>query len=285
LRFTKDKLRADPGTGSTALSYQEWNIGIPPTRPDGVALIPQWLAKCRELYPRCKSYLDPSADKLPLLPTRVVDVGNEEGTEQPVLFESKGYRSEYLTLSHCWGGSNILSTTSNNIKSFKKCVPFANVCKTLQDAITVTRRLGFRYLWIDSLCIIQDSAEDWHKESSRMADIYFHCALALSGLDSPNRNSGLLYERRPLEEDFAKLNYYNEEGMLDGHVLVSRDHDSLYSLAKFSELSQSRHSLEQRGWTLQEQVLSSRSVLFGKDQLHWECRVGNGMSVKVLLTS
>ena len=73
--------------------------------------------------------------------------------------------------------------------------------------------------------------------------------------------------------------------MLDGHVLVSRDHDSLYSLAKFSELSQSRHSLEQRGWTLQEQVLSSRSVLFGKDQLHWECRVGNGMSVKVLLTS
>ena len=103
--------------------------------------------------------------------------GQKDGVLEPHLVESNGQQGSYLTLSHCWGGANILKTDSSCLESFKQCIPFQALCKNFQDAVIITRTLGFKYLWIDSLCIIQDSPEDWNRESAQMWAICFYTIL------------------------------------------------------------------------------------------------------------
>jgi len=180
------------------------------------------------------------------------------------LLESEGKRGQYLTLSHRWGDANILRTTSRTLERFKNRIPIETLCQNFQDAMTVTRRLGFRYLWIDSLCIIQDSEEDWNRESRRMADIYLYSTLTISASDALDGNAGFLYRRNPLQDEFAKIPYINRDGVVDGHYYIAPKLRSIFDTEPFP--------LNRRGWTLQESILARRTVLFGKDQLHWECQ-------------
>lgn len=117
-----------------------------------------------------------SADGCPLveeheLPTRVIDVG-DGGARVPVLIEGKGKRARYCTLSYCWGGISNVTTTSSTIHAHSQGIPLAAAPATVRDAIVAAQSLGFRYIWIDSLCIIQDDPQDWMREAEKMADIY-----------------------------------------------------------------------------------------------------------------
>lgn len=81
--------------------------------------------------------------------------------------------SEYITLTHCWGeGGAQLKTTKASLSRFEHRIPDKMLCKTYKDAIALTHALGISFLWIDSLCIIQDDAADWEAESGNMASIY-----------------------------------------------------------------------------------------------------------------
>jgi len=86
----------------------------------------------------------------------------------------------YFTLSHCWGTIDILKLTRENIDDMQREIRETELCQTFRDAINVTRMLGFSYIWIDSLCIIQDDVEDWRKEASRMSDVYGGSTLNLA---------------------------------------------------------------------------------------------------------
>lgn len=88
------------------------------------------------------------------------------------LIESLNLKSSlaYATLSHCWGTLEFLRLTQETLNSFKISIPFEDLPKTFQDAITITQQLGIGYLWIDSLCIIQDSPKDWKKEASLICE-------------------------------------------------------------------------------------------------------------------
>jgi hypothetical protein len=81
-----------------------------------------------------------------------------------------------------------------------------------QDAVLVTRRLNIKYLWIDSLCIIQDSIEDWAREAARMGDIYRHAFLTLFALDSKDCHEGILVERSPGNPSDAG-NHHDDENI------------------------------------------------------------------------
>lgn len=110
------------------------------------------------------------------LPTRLVDVGVADGSEDPKLVVPlNGQKGEYLALSHCWGPSTVkerLLTKEATLKTRMKSIPISSMPANFHDATIITRRLGYRYLWIDSLCIIQDSKSDWETESSNMGNIY-----------------------------------------------------------------------------------------------------------------
>lgn len=129
----------------------------------------------------------------------------------------------------------------------------------------MTRQLGFQYLWIDSLCIVQDSAEDWQCESSRMATIYASSMLTLSASVSTSDDVGFLHARS-LEGQQSVSLPYRLNGETQGSYFLSNR-----SPSDFDD-DATMGALNKRAWTLQERFLSRRSLFFGRDQHHWECQ-------------
>jgi hypothetical protein len=131
-------------------------------------LMKKWLYVCQNSHTKCEQ--NKPLDRQ--LPTRLIEVGDTDMDLR--LCETLGLpqESQYLTLSHCWGGKVFTTLTRENVEQFLSHIPTKSLSKTFRDAIEVTRRLGFKYLWIDSLCIIQGDEVDWTKEASRMEFVY-----------------------------------------------------------------------------------------------------------------
>ncbi|KAH8645875.1 heterokaryon incompatibility protein-domain-containing protein, partial [Tricladium varicosporioides] len=167
-------------------------------------------------------------------------------------------------LTYCWGNAKITKTTTRNISEYKQEIKFGSLSKVFQDAIIVTRKLGFRYIWIDALCIIQDSKDDWEKEAALMTEVYSNAAITLSAAVSVSGCEGLFSPRRPLNS--ARLMFKGTNGAPDGFCSFTA-----VSAKTFGD-DVLKGALSVRGWTLQERLLSRRIIHFGRDQLHWECQ-------------
>src|SRR5438034_75540 len=113
------------------------------------------------------------------LPSRVIDVGPADASRAPFLLESSSQRGLYVALSYRWGDFDSFKTQMHNISGYRTRIPINGLSKTIQDAISFTRMLHIQYLWVDALCIIQDSEQDWNLQASKMADIYRNSLLTL----------------------------------------------------------------------------------------------------------
>uniref|UniRef100_A0A0D2YJ06 Heterokaryon incompatibility domain-containing protein n=1 Tax=Fusarium oxysporum (strain Fo5176) TaxID=660025 RepID=A0A0D2YJ06_FUSOF len=124
-------------------------------------------------------------------PTRLLDLGDPKSTNTSRLIEAaKNLPSgPYLTVSHCWGKSKHICATTNNLQNLYTGVH--SLIKTFQDAMTATRNLGFRYLWIDSVCIVQDDEEDWAREATLMYKVYANAECNLAAAASRDSSGGL----------------------------------------------------------------------------------------------
>jgi hypothetical protein len=91
---------------------------------------------------------------------RVIDVGLD-GSAPKLVVTLDGQTGSYICLSHCWGSSQLLTTTTMTLNERWYEIEWRKLPKTFQNAITVSRQLGIRFLWIDSLCILQDDTDDW----------------------------------------------------------------------------------------------------------------------------
>ncbi|KUJ18647.1 HET-domain-containing protein, partial [Mollisia scopiformis] len=112
-----------------------------------------------------------------VLPSRVLDLEWGQSTSLSLeadvrLIETRGENGEYATLSYCWGSYRGCITEQASYKDRSECIKFADLPKLFQEAVYVTRKLRIKYLWIDGLCIIQDSDADWQKEAAKMGEIY-----------------------------------------------------------------------------------------------------------------
>jgi hypothetical protein len=140
---------------------------------------------------------------------------------------------------------------------------------TFRDAILFTRGLGYRYLWIDSLCIIQNSHEDWVIESSHMQDYYKHAVLTISADLAEGDRAGFLETARPISFSPIKIPFRDRSTRTNGFVYI-RDtyssHIEIFQAPPFID------PLNKRAWTLQESVLSPRLLRFTTEQLEWECQ-------------
>lgn len=134
----------------------------------------QWLEKCRSNHRDCNWKSDN------ILPLRVIDIGSGVDSTDPRLLVTTGQRGEWVALSHCWGTYPPLTTTVSTLKLHEEGIPTASLPPTFRDAMILSRELGFRYLWIDSMCIIQDSYEDWISESSKMTEVYSGASIVIS---------------------------------------------------------------------------------------------------------
>lgn len=133
--------------------------------------------------------------------------------------------------------------------------------KTFRDAVLITRSLGFAYLWIDSLCIIQDDPKDWETESSRMADVYGRSTLTIAASSSKNSSIGCFFPREPIPS--IALNYPSESPLARS-IYIRKP------LPIFQD-AVNQGPLNRRAWTFQERWLSRRILHYCQDQLHWEC--------------
>jgi hypothetical protein len=139
-----------------------------------------------------------------------------------------------------------------------------DLCKTFKDALFITRALGFNYIWIDSLCIIQDDPDDWRKEASKMCGVYRGSTLTLAASSAPDGSRGCLYNRSP--ETLRRIQRYSVQIPVNG---TSKMYDLLDP--NLREENVQKGPLSTRGWVLQERVLSPRTLHFTEVQLYWEC--------------
>lgn len=98
------------------------------------------------------------------------------------LIESEGRKGQYLALSHCWGApdKSPLRTTLETYQAHRKGIPFSDLSKTFQDTVQLAQGLDIKYVWIDSLCIIQGNSRDWHSEAGKMKDVYSNATLVVA---------------------------------------------------------------------------------------------------------
>jgi len=125
------------------------------------------------------------------LPKRVIDIGQSSGNSALRLYETKGESERYICLSHCWGDFQPICTTTANINDYKKSISWKSLPKTFQDTVDLARFLNVRYLWIDSLCIIQDDLKDWEREAAEMANIYSKSYLTIAATAAFDCSQGL----------------------------------------------------------------------------------------------
>ncbi|KAM0426544.1 hypothetical protein ACHAPT_008236 [Fusarium lateritium] len=232
-----------------------------------IAKAQNWISKCRKEH---GSSCGAHKGDLPL-PTRVIDVGasGNDGNNSPKLFISQGAKGDYIALSHCWGGpiATVLQTT--NINGFCQALPYEQLPLNFKDAINITRRLGVRYIWIDSLCIMQDSSDDWTIESTKMAAVYENAVVTIAALCSPGSSHGILPR--------TSLNLPNSPTTV--HISGPGGADLTLQAYKQDEDEDLRDlfdnaPLTSRGWCFQESVLSRRVLYYGTKQIYWECGEG-----------
>lgn len=205
-----------------------------------------------------------------ILPYRVLDIGDRENPRKIFLSVGEDRIGSYAALSYCWGKSERQRkylTTDENLKQRQEAVDISTFPKTFTDAIVVCRHLGIRFLWIDSLCIVQGNESDWQTQSERMGDIYSNATLTISAAVGEDSHSGLFVDRDPRKTYPCTLNlqYPNEDGVIGkGAFLACRDLD--WPEAAY---------LDTRGWTFQEKYLSPRNISFFKTEMYWTCASSN----------
>lgn len=113
-----------------------------------------------------------------------MDVWPPDGSKQPLLVTTtEGQTGKYIALSYCWGKRPFFTLRSSNLEQLKQSIPLICLPQTVYDAITLAKRLDVRYIWVDSLCIIQGqdhkAIRDWEREWQRM-DKVFQCLFSRS---------------------------------------------------------------------------------------------------------
>lgn len=224
-----------------------------------------WLEDCCTLHKNCPGKATVK------LPTRVIDVGTLDELQGPRLFLSEDIEASYVALSHCWGGVVSQMLMTDTLETFKDVIPLSSLPANFQDAISITRHLGIQYLWIDTLCIIQDSKDDWEAESKKMGSIYRNALVTISAATACRSTDGILRcspgSKTSRGAIPLKISTDNKSHDTVQVSLKDEEEESLGSLFSTSPLNK-------RGWTLQERVLSPRVLYYGKRQIYWQCRQG-----------
>jgi hypothetical protein len=271
-----------------------------------MVILQTWLANCHFSHDQCRvgDFSDEVLDDDPKLPTQVIDVGPKDGTLAPRLFISNGVGGRWIALSHCWGTELLrpLSTSKQNYSQHQKCIPLSSLPKTFHDAVLVARALDIRYLWIDSLCIIQDDENDKRRELPTMGRVYQHAHLTILAAEAMNCSDGLFFDAGNVSCDLVK--HAREEG--DWTTVETESgtihHEGFTSVLCCVELpfTHSGKTLSSffvtfvsdaeaefngipehfprfpplfgRAWVTQEWTLSRRSILFLRDGIVWSCK-------------
>ncbi|KAF4451150.1 hypothetical protein F53441_5849 [Fusarium austroafricanum] len=252
-----------------------------PTSQSSFDRVKSWIKTCKENHTICT---EGEASSKPQLPKRVIDIGPETNDGIHIFVHddaAQQIREPYIALSHCWGKTQHLISTKATLDDWKQNIPFGRFAKTFQDAIIISRKLGIRYVWIDSLCIVQDDKQDWEIEAAKMASIYNGAELVLAATGSADGSGGCLFQREPFVTiegtfpDGRPFEIYGRKAM--GHSVFGWNTDPNQSKGSSNPISGTTVSgvqdypLMTRAWCFQERLLATRILHYTKTEMVFDC--------------
>lgn len=214
-------------------------------------LVQSWLAAC-SMHEQCAG-MTPA-----LMPKRVIEIP-EDAAERPRLLVTNGELEQYVVLSHCWGRADAAGKLKDSlIPEYQQGLDLDILPQNIQDAVYITRRLGFRYLWIDALCISQDNPEEGAEEKAKLPLYYGQAALMISASTATDADSGILTARHvPMSPIMGRDRKFG----LRQRILRWKNDIEYTHLAT-------------QGWAAQERMLAPRIVHYTRRQMVWECAAG-----------
>lgn len=228
--------------------------------PANFDLVRSWLAECCKDHVECRVSLEFE------LPRRLLDVAMPSSLGiirlvSTLELPTKG-RVDYVALSHCWGSFWPLQTKKDNLPSHVQGIPDSQLPQTFHDAVRTTRKLGLRYLWVDSMCIVQDDPTDFEAECARMNTIFANALCTISASDARDCRDGLFRSRtiKPIRLT------YESDGFEPSLTVI------MQPAFHRSWIQGLLGPLQSRAWVLQERHLSPRIIHYTKKCLMWECR-------------
>ncbi|KAL3295673.1 tol protein [Colletotrichum asianum] len=228
------------------------------SRQDSLVRIKDWLHEETPL---------PSMGLTSTLPTRLIHFlpANASEESEMVRLETNNMNAttEYAALSHCWGGKHPLMLRHESLKELVGGVPLTTLPRTFQDAIKLAASLGIHHLWIDSLCIIQDSKEDWEAEAARMASVYLGAKVTISATAADDSSTGTMPDSMLRYPTYIKPTW---TGFAD--IPRLQKPFRIIDNTSFSRRVLLR-TIFTRGWVYQERILSPKVIHCADDQLWW----------------
>jgi hypothetical protein len=241
-----------------------YHIGAKPN--DNLSLVSTWISECERNHEKC-FVLSPLQSEMPGRLIQVntispVGLANSLRLVEVSSLTTPNGGLKYAALSHCWGNPTLLlQTTSQNLLSHMQEIIFETLPQTFQDAVTVTRKLGIPYLWIDCLCIVQGDPQDWQVEAAKMGSLYQNAYLTIAATKARGSTEGLFVSYAPAL-----------------HVDLSTPDNTLSDITQLRvrpwdwfEMYPGDSPLPERALVFQEMMLSRRSVHFAEGQLYWSC--------------
>ncbi|KAF2654018.1 HET-domain-containing protein, partial [Lophiostoma macrostomum CBS 122681] len=160
----------------------------------------------------------------------------------------------YVALSYCWGGDQKHKTTRQHMPT--RTIASSELPKTIQDAVHVAWELGQKYLWVDSMCLIQDDEEDKAREMAQMPQIYNSAVVTILAASAERASDGFLHPRPEPQVFQFSMQVGNEKAEVYG---LEADDFGFPT------------PLDRRGWCLQERVLSNRILVFDRRHIRFKC--------------
>jgi hypothetical protein len=232
-----------------------WTADTYAEQKDVIDIAKKWLDVCEREHKDCNR-IDEN-----VLPTRLISIAGDT----PRLVLTAGWeaspRHRYSTLSHRWGDDEFLKLTEDNQDSLLTSIPLSELPKTFKDAIDISQRIGLEYLWIDSLCIVQGNAADWRREAGSMNSVYGNSYLNIAASSAESVHEGCFLKPSSMVDGLRIPITIN------GVPLVRE-----FRSSSVYDLSTTKSHLSTRAWALQERVLPSRTIHFGRRGAFWECR-------------
>ncbi|RYP71479.1 hypothetical protein DL770_008120 [Monosporascus sp. CRB-9-2] len=262
--------RMMPAKGKITSDVEPWlvpkrNFGDSTGSSPTILQAQEWLNNCMANHRRCKK----PDTRRGRFPSRLLVVGAD--TVRVEMASRIDSSEPYVTLSHCWGKAEMpVRLLSDTIRQLEAGIAISALPRTFRDAVSVTRSLGQKYLWIDSLCIIQDSEEDWMREGMQMDSVYKNAWCTIAATHARDSTEGLFVERDPrvlqpcpyeVPEDVRTPKYGTDRNNPFYVVDTNLWH---YNIA-FAPLTS-------RAWVVQERLLSPRILHFAAEQVFWECQ-------------
>lgn len=228
----------------------------PSSRRQIIAKAGRWLKKC-QTHENCAKH------KSKRLPTRLVSIDRAEcGLSAKVVDSSiLPSNTEYMTLSHAWGKIPFFTLCKSNLEKCMQSLPMEKLQPVFQDAVMITHDLGFSYIWIDSMCIVQDSEEDWVRESATMHHVYGNSSCNLAATGFADGRTGLLTQSFSDRVLSSKISVTSPIG-----AWIPRT----FRLAQAHPWREqiTRNHLSKRGWVLQEQLMVCDGRHIGSERIN-----------------